>query len=146
MLADGVRDRVPLHAGQRAGDDLPRVDRESRAGARSLPHRPGSLQCVALRNRETFEPIEHRCQDLVQPGERQLHLRLDAHGPRLLAAARAMRDARWRSYLKALMRLRSRVGGRLLDGGGVEPPPLLRRFMLTATLDEQAPTLVMTTV
>jgi hypothetical protein len=41
-----------------------------------------------LRNREILEAIQHRRQQLVQPGEGELHLRLDTRGPHHTAARR----------------------------------------------------------
>ena len=40
----------------------------------------GRAQRIALRSRKTLEPVEHRSQELMQPGEGELHLRLDAGG------------------------------------------------------------------
>ena len=63
---------------------------------KAIRRRPGTdtergQQRITLRNRETLDAIQHRRQQLMQPGERQLHLRLDtggAHHP----AARRLRD------------------------------------------------------
>ena len=46
---------------------------------------------IALRSRKTLEPVEHRRQQLMQPGEGQLHLRLDAGGTHD-QAVRCLRD------------------------------------------------------
>ena len=46
-----------------------------------LPHPERDRQRVALRPRQLVQPSEHRHAQLVQSGERELHLRLDAPGP-----------------------------------------------------------------
>ena len=68
-------------------------DRESDEEA--VRRRPGTEaergpQRIALRHRETLETIEHRRQQLMQPGEGQLHLRLDAGGAYHTAAGRLL--------------------------------------------------------
>jgi hypothetical protein len=47
-------------------------------------------QRVALRDREAFELIEHRRAQLMQPGEGELHLRLDRGGTRDATAGGAI--------------------------------------------------------
>jgi hypothetical protein len=47
-----------------------------------------NAQRLALGNREHVEVIEHRRAQLMHPGERQLHLRLDTSGTRHQAARR----------------------------------------------------------
>jgi hypothetical protein len=46
------------------------------------------LQRIPLRRWQTGQPLQHRRTQLMQPGERQLHLRLNARGPCYLAARR----------------------------------------------------------
>jgi hypothetical protein len=63
------------------------------ADQKPLRHRPRthperSPQRITLRPRQTLQPIQHRRQQLMQPGERQLHLRLDTRGDRHPAARR----------------------------------------------------------
>ena len=52
----------------------------------------GHTQRLALRGREPLAQVEHRSAQLVQTGERQLHLRLDARGVRHPASGRASAD------------------------------------------------------
>ena len=47
----------------------------------ALPHAERDRERVALRPRQLVEPAEHRHAQLVQPGERQLHLGLHPPGP-----------------------------------------------------------------
>src|SRR6202011_2591084 len=47
-------------------------------------------QRIAWRNREPSEVIEHRRAQLMPPGERELHLRLDTSGTRHQAARRVI--------------------------------------------------------
>jgi hypothetical protein len=63
------------------------------ADQKPVRHRPrthpeGSPQRITLRPRQTLCPIQHRRQQLMQPGERQLHLRLDTRGGHHPAARR----------------------------------------------------------
>ena len=63
------------HLGQQAQD--------GQADEKAIGRVPGGqaergAQRIALRTREPFEPIEHRRAQLMQPGERELHLGLDA--------------------------------------------------------------------
>ena len=51
---------------------------EEAIGRRAVDQAEGRVQRVALRPRKVREPIEHRGADLVERGERELHLRLDA--------------------------------------------------------------------
>ena len=51
-------------------------------------------QRIALRHRNPLEMIQHRRAQLMQPGERQLHLRLHAHGARHPAPGADARPAR----------------------------------------------------
>ena len=53
-----------------------------RSGARPAAHAERRRQRIALRDRESLEMIKRRRAHLMQPGERKLHLRLDAHGAR----------------------------------------------------------------
>ena len=88
--------RVVHHADQRAllghvGEQA--QDRQSDVEA--VRRRPGTEaergpQRIALRHRETLETIQHRRQQLVQAGEGQLHLRLDAGGAHHPAARRLL--------------------------------------------------------
>ena len=48
---------------------------------RALPHAERDRERVALRSRQLVQPAEHRHAQLVQPGERQLHLGLHPPGP-----------------------------------------------------------------
>ncbi len=45
-------------------------------------------QRILLRHRKPLNPVKHRRAQLLQPGERQLHLRLDARDPLNPAAGR----------------------------------------------------------
>jgi len=47
-------------------------------------------QRIALRTGQLLEAIQHRCQQLGQPGEGELHLRLDSHGTGHPAARRLL--------------------------------------------------------
>ena len=53
-----------------------------RSGACPCAQAERGAQRVALRRREALEPVEHRRAQLMQPGERELHLRLDARRSR----------------------------------------------------------------
>ena len=60
-----------------------------------IRRRPGAdaergLQRIALRHREALEAIQHRREQLMQPGEGELHLRLDAGGTHHAAARRLL--------------------------------------------------------
>jgi hypothetical protein len=52
-------------------------------------HAERGPQSFTLRQRHRLQPVQHRRAQLVQPGERQLHLRLDTSGPLDTAARRA---------------------------------------------------------
>jgi hypothetical protein len=47
---------------------------------------------IALRHGQMLEPSQHRCQQLVQPGKGELHLRLDPRGAQHAAARRMLDD------------------------------------------------------
>ena len=76
MIVDEAQQRPRLgdvgQQGERGQADQEAVGR----GAGREPER--DPQRVALRRREPVEPIEQRHAELVQPGERQLHLGLHA--------------------------------------------------------------------
>jgi len=67
---------LPCHLRQQAqhgqADQEP-VRRRPRTQAECGPER------ITLRNRQTLQAIQHRRAQLMQPGERELHLRLDTH-------------------------------------------------------------------
>jgi hypothetical protein len=81
MLVIDHADQRPLfrHVRQQAqhgqSDDKP-VRRRTHAEAERGPQR------ITLRNRQMLGAVQHRRQQLVQPGERQLHLRLHTHRAR----------------------------------------------------------------
>ena len=66
--------RVGQQAQDRQGDE-----EAVRGGAVLQPER--RPQRIALRAGQSVEPVEHRRAQLVQPGERELHLGLDARDP-----------------------------------------------------------------
>jgi hypothetical protein len=75
------------HLGQQAKGGQPDqepIGRRSRAKAERRPQR------VGLWSREPFQAVQHRRQQLVQPGVDQLHLRLDTGGMRHPAAGRLL--------------------------------------------------------
>ena len=88
FIVDQADQRLLLgHLGEQAQDgqgNEKAIRRRSGTGAESRPQR------IALRGRETLEAIQHRRQQLVQPGECKLHLRLDTGGARHAAARRLL--------------------------------------------------------
>ena len=67
----------PGHVGQQAQHG--QADQEP-VRRRAGPYAERDPQRITLRNRQPFGIIQHRRAHLLQPGERQLHLRLDAGG------------------------------------------------------------------
>ena len=65
---------------------------EKPIGRRPRTESEGCPQCVTLRHREALEAIQHRSQQLMQAGERKLHLRLDTRGAHDTAARRLLGD------------------------------------------------------
>ncbi len=74
------------HLGQQAEHRQPHQETVRRA-PRTQTERDG--QRITLRTGKATEMPHHRHAQLVQPGERQLHLRLDASSPRDLTSCRA---------------------------------------------------------
>ena len=76
---------------------LGRVGQQAQHGQtdqKAIRRRPGTQaergpQRITLRNRQTIDVIQHRRAQLLQPGERQLHLRLDTRSTRDTAARRS---------------------------------------------------------
>ena len=81
LLVVHQADQRPLlgHVGEQAQDGQADEEEIRRRPGTDAERRP---QRIALRNRQTLEAIEHRRQQLMQPGERELHLRLDTGGTR----------------------------------------------------------------
>ncbi len=81
-------------AHQRPGRSHLRQQAQHRqADQKPVRHRPRTHpergpQRITLRHRQPPQPIQHRRAQLMQPGERQLHLRLDTRGGRHPAARR----------------------------------------------------------
>ena len=71
------------HLGEQAQDRQPDQEAIWRRPGADAERRP---QRIALRTRQALETIKHRCQQLMQPGEGELHLRLDTGGARHTAA------------------------------------------------------------
>ena len=85
VIDDAHKRPVPGHLGQQAQGgqtDQEPVRCRARAEAECGPQR------VTLRRRQTLQAVQHRRAQLVQDGERQLHLRLDAPRVRYPAARR----------------------------------------------------------
>ena len=86
--------RVVDHADERAllggaGEQAEHGDAEQEAvGRRARAQAEGGAQRVALWSRQRVEAVEQRCAQLVQAGERQLHLGLDAGRPHDAAVRR----------------------------------------------------------
>ena len=79
-VVDQAYERLLLgHLGQQTEDCQP--DQEAvRSG--STPQAERGAERIALRTRQTLEPIQKRRAELLQPGERELHLGLDARRSR----------------------------------------------------------------
>ena len=76
---------------QQAEDSQP--DQES-IGRLALDQPERGPQRVGLRARESLQPVEQRGAELVQAGERELHLGLDADGPSDLAVRSRVQQIR----------------------------------------------------
>jgi hypothetical protein len=75
LIVDQAEQRVLLgHVGQKAQHRQP--DQEP-IWRRPGTHAERGPQRLALWSREPLEAVQHRPQQLVQPGEGELHLRLD---------------------------------------------------------------------
>ena len=75
------------------GQQAERSETEQEAiRSRSLGQPERQPQRIPLRRREMLDPLQHRrAQELLQPGQGQLHLRLDGTRPRDPAPRRALR-------------------------------------------------------
>ena len=78
----------------RVGQQAERSETEQEAiRSRSLGQPERQPQRLLLRGREMVDPLEHPCaHELLQPGQRQLHLRLDATRPRDPASRSAVHE------------------------------------------------------
>jgi hypothetical protein len=90
-----IKPLLVIHqAHQRPGrSHLRQQAQDGQADQEPVRHRPRtqaerSPQRITLRHRHTPQPIQHRRAQLMQPGERQLHLRLDPRGGRHPATRR----------------------------------------------------------
>jgi hypothetical protein len=70
--------RLLLGHSRQQGQDRQADEEAIRSRTRADPE--GRQQCIALRDREALDPVQHRRQQLMQSGEGKLHLRLDTHG------------------------------------------------------------------
>ena len=102
------------------------------AGAAAEHRREG----VALRNGQPAELVQHRRTQLVQAGISQLHLRLDADGPRDMPVGDAVGQVTQQRAL-AHARLAPQYGDPALAGERIGQEPV-ERLALAATSEELA--------
>jgi hypothetical protein len=86
LVIDQADQRLLLgHVGEQAQNRQPE---EKTIWRRPVTNAERSPQRIALRHRQTFQVIQHRRQQLMQPGKRKLHLRLNTCGAHHPAARR----------------------------------------------------------
>ena len=78
-VVDHAQDRAALRRIRQQAQH--RKTNEEPVGHRACAQPERGLQGLTLRRGQPIDRVEQRCAELVQPGERQLHLRLDAAGP-----------------------------------------------------------------
>ena len=95
-LAEAWSSHCPSSTGHTSGCSAATCGQQAQHGQadqepvrrRPRAHAEHGAQGIALRGRQRLQAVQHRRAQLMQSGERELHLRLDAGGPRHPAARR----------------------------------------------------------
>ena len=103
----------------------------------AVAHAERRAQRLALRARKALQPIRERRAQLMQPGERELHLRLDARRPGDAAAGRVLHQiAQQRALADAGLAAQQERPARARAHGRHE---LVQRLALPAPAEQSAP-------